>query len=251
MPTVHFSDVSYTYFTNNGSEIKALANITMTIRDGEFVCLFGPSGCGKSTLLHLVAGFLAPTSGKISLDEKEIEGSGADRAVVFQKYNLFPWRSVKRNVEFGSNLRTLKREIRDEKVKLWLSRMNLESFEDFFPAQLSSGMQQRVAIARAFANDPSLLLMDEPLAALDAITARGVRALVQDLCTKEGKTVLFVTHDIDEAILLSDRIVLLSARPGTIVRDFRVSLPKPRNDECLSKPDAMIIRSEILQTLTS
>jgi len=216
-------------YVSHGSETSALVDINLRIGEGEFVCLLGPSGCGKSTLLKIIAGLIPATSGRIAIDGKPVTGPGPERAVVFQDYALFPWMTVRDNVEFGLEARKLPLAGRREISTRLLKVVGLSDFADRFPHQLSGGMKQRVSIARALAVDPSLLLMDEPFGALDAQT----RQLLQDellrIWREYRKTVVFVTHSIEEAIYLSDRIVVMTARPGRIKEIVLVSEPRPRD----------------------
>jgi NitT/TauT family transport system ATP-binding protein len=212
-----------------GRKIVAIEAISLAVEDREFVCIVGASGCGKSTLLRLVAGLEEPTAGSLLLDGQEIAGAGRDRGMVFQQYTLFPWLTVRGNVEFG--LRDLGRRERLGVARHFLDLVGLRRFEDSYPGELSGGMQQRTAIARALAYKPQILLMDEPFGALDAQT----RGLMQDLLLRiwaeEGLTVLFVTHDVDEAVYLSDRIYVLSSHPGRIKEEITVPLARPRRYE--------------------
>jgi NitT/TauT family transport system ATP-binding protein len=209
--------------------VVAVHDIDLTIGRGELVCLLGPSGCGKSTLLNAIAGFLTPTSGRITVDGVSKAGPGPDRGMVFQEYALFPWMTVSENVAFG--LRIQRREpgeVRRRTGEL-LELLGLADFADRFPKDLSGGMRQRVAIARVLAIDSPILLMDEPFGALDALTRRSLQDQLLALWAKFGKTIVFVTHSIDEALYLADRIVLMTYRPGTIKRELLVELPRPRD----------------------
>jgi NitT/TauT family transport system ATP-binding protein len=216
-------------YVSRGSETNALVNINLRVEEGEFVCLLGPSGCGKSTLLKIIAGLIPATSGRITINGKPVSGPGPDRAVVFQDYALFPWMTVRDNIEFGLEARKLPVAERHEISSRLLKVIGLSDFAERFPHQLSGGMKQRVSIARALAVDPSLLLMDEPFGALDAQT----RHLLQDellrIWREYRKTVVFVTHSIEEAIYLSDRIVVMTARPGQVKQIAIVSEARPRD----------------------
>jgi NitT/TauT family transport system ATP-binding protein len=216
-------------YISHGSETPALVDINLRIAEGEFVCLLGPSGCGKSTLLKIIAGLIPATSGRIAIDGKAVSGPGPERAVVFQDYALFPWMTVRDNVEFGLEARKLPVAERRETSSRLLKVVGLSDFAERFPHQLSGGMKQRVSIARALAVDPSLLLMDEPFGALDAQT----RHLLQDellrIWREYRKTVVFVTHSIEEAIYLSDRIVVMTARPGRVKQIVMVPEARPRD----------------------
>jgi ABC-type nitrate/sulfonate/bicarbonate transport system ATPase subunit len=208
---------------------EALRPVSLDVADNDFITVLGPSGCGKSTLLRLVAGLEEPSTGEILLDDVPIRGPGADRGVVFQSYTLFPWLTVRRNICFGLREKGVsfseQREISDR----FIARMGLQGFEDHYPKQLSGGMQQRVAIARALANDPKILLLDEPFGALDNQTRLLMQELLLDTWEAARKTVLFVTHDIDEAIFMANRVVVFSARPGRIKSEVATDLPHPRH----------------------
>jgi len=208
---------------------QALLPVSLDVADNDFITVLGPSGCGKSTLLRLVAGLETPTEGQILLDGQPVHGPGADRGVVFQSYTLFPWLTVRQNICFGLREKKLpaaqQREISDH----FIDKVRLRGFEDHFPRQLSGGMQQRVAIARALANDPKILLLDEPFGALDNQTRVLMQELLLGIWESARKTVLFVTHDIDEAIFMASRVAVFSARPGRIKADVPVELPHPRH----------------------
>jgi len=210
--------------------VTALHDVSFTVGASEFVCVVGPSGCGKTTLLNLMAGFLAPTHGEIRVDDAPVNGSGGDRGFVFQDFaQLFPWRTAQGNVEFGLEVRKVPARERREIARRHLRLMNLEAFADAFPHQLSGGMQQRVAIARALAYNPSILLMDEPFAALDATTRSEMQRLLVDVWQATRKTVVYVTHDVAEAVYLADRVVVLTASPGRMKTELTIPLPRPRD----------------------
>ena len=210
--------------------VTALHDVSFTVGTSEFVCVVGPSGCGKTTLLNLMAGFLAPTHGEICVDDAPVNGSGGDRGFVFQDFaQLFPWRTAQGNVEFGLEVRKVPARERREIARRQLRLMNLEAFADAFPHQLSGGMQQRVAIARALAYNPSILLMDEPFAALDATTRGEMQRLLVDVWQATRKTVVYVTHDVAEAVYLADRVVVLTASPGRMKAELTIPLPRPRD----------------------
>src|SRR4051812_31421392 len=212
---IQIKGVSKTYGAD-GAALIALQDITLDIARGQFTCLLGPSGCGKSTLLNAVAGFAAPSAGSIAVDGQAVAGPGPDRGMVFQEYALFPWMTVAQNIAFGLELRNLSRANIDKRVHELLVLLKLQDFGSRFPKDLSGGMRQRVAIARVLALDSPVMLMDEPFGALDALTRRTLQDELLRLWGKLGKTVLFVTHSIDEAIYLADRIIVLTYRPGTI-----------------------------------
>ena len=216
-------------FAGQGGEVAALEGIDLAIKKGEFVCLLGPSGCGKSTLLNAIAGFHPPTLGTIRVDGRPVVGPGPDRGMVFQEYALFPWMTVGENVAFGLEIKGLPRAAIKARVGELLAKLNLAAFERRFPKDLSGGMRQRVAIARVLALDPPVLLMDEPFGALDALTRRTLQDELLRLWAETGKTVIFVTHSIEESIYLADRIVVMTYRPGTIKADIRVTIPRPRD----------------------
>jgi NitT/TauT family transport system ATP-binding protein len=217
-------------FWSEGREVVAVHDFALEVGSGEFVCLLGPSGCGKSTFLNIVAGFIPATAGTLLLDGRPVTGPGPDRGVVFQEHALFPWLSVEDNIGFGLRMRGVGRIARQPVVRRYTDLVGLTGFERSFPKDLSGGMRQRVAIARALANDPKMLLMDEPFAALDA----QMRRLLQDELIKiwQGtrKTVLFVTHSLEEALRLSDRVIVMTARPGTVRAVVPVTAARPRDE---------------------
>ena len=216
-----------------GGEVVALNDINLTIGKGEFVCLLGPSGCGKSTLLNAIAGFSTPTLGTIKVDGEPIVSPGPDRGMVFQEYALFPWMTVAQNVAFGLEIKGMKRADIKARVAELLEMLKLTDFRDRFPKDLSGGMRQRVAIARVLALDPPVLLMDEPFGALDSLTRRSLQDELLRIWAQMKKTIIFVTHSIEESIYLADRIVVMTYRPGTIKADIRVKLAHPRDSSTL------------------
>ena len=226
--------------------VVALERFDLTVRDGEFVCLLGPSGCGKSTLLNIVAGFFRPTEGRVVLDGAEVTGPGRDRGVVFQEHALFPWFRVGQNVEFGLKMAGLPPAERARIADRYLDLVGLRSFRAAFPKELSGGMKQRVAIARALAGDPKILLMDEPFGALDAQNRRIMQDELTKIWAATGKTILFVTHAIEESLLLADRVVVMSPRPGRIQAILPVTLARPRSDVA---PDFVALKAEIQRLL--
>lgn len=238
------------YYKDEGKrkEFLALDHINLNIEEGEFVCIIGPSGCGKSTLLSVLEGLNPATSGEVRINGKAIHGTGPERGVVFQHYSLFPWLSAKKNVAFG--IRQVDKKIsRKESEKVaqeYLAKVGLSEFADKLPAQLSGGMQQRVAIARALAMNTEILLMDEPFGAIDAKNRLSLQELVDRIYKTEKKTVVFVTHDVDEALLLADRIVFME--PKRIFKDIRVDFPRPRDrDELIQNPEFIRLRKQLLQ----
>jgi ABC-type nitrate/sulfonate/bicarbonate transport system ATPase subunit len=237
-------------------EIVALEEVSFSVIEGEFVCLVGPSGCGKSTLLSIVAGLEFPTGGEILLGGQRITGPGIDRGVVFQKDCLFPWLSVSENVRFGLNLRANRHGLSSSRMQSLLDRcdyllevVGLSRFKDAYPKELSGGMRQRAALARALANQPKVLLMDEPFGALDAQTREEMQELLLKVCERQGTTVLFVTHDVEEAVFLADRVLVMQAHPGKIVGEVPVPLPRPRNLETTLEASFHAIRGEVLRLL--
>jgi NitT/TauT family transport system ATP-binding protein len=224
-------------FHAEGRSVVALRDIDLTVGQGELVCLLGPSGCGKSTLLNAIAGFLTPSTGRITVDEVEARGPGPDRGMVFQEYALFPWMTVADNIGFGLRVQRRPREGIRRRVRELLEMLGLSDFADRFPKDLSGGMRQRVAIARVLAIDSPILLMDEPFGALDALTRRSLQDQLLELWAKLGKTIVFVTHNIEESIYLADRIVVMTYRPGTIKRDIKVELPRPRDPSSVAFND--------------
>ncbi len=238
--------ISLSYKTNNGSRLLALDNINLKVKSGEFLCIVGPSGCGKSTLLHLIAGLQEATSGTVLVDDKRIAGAGTDRILIFQELGLFPWLTVAQNVEFGVKMKGISKAERKDKIEHYLRVVHLAQFKDSYTHQLSGGMRQRVALARALASEPDVLLMDEPFAALDAQTRDLLHDELERIWWETGRTIIFVTHNVREAVRLGDRVVLLTFRPGRVKRDFLIDLPRPRHLE-----DVTVARSarEILDDL--
>ncbi len=216
-------------FGENGSSVLALDRISFEVRKREFISVIGPSGCGKSTLIRILAGLDYPSDGNVRLDGLPVVGPGADRGMVFQNYTLFPWLTVKQNVMFGPNMKGTPKIRAERKAHEWLELVGLQDFADAYPSQLSGGMKQRVAIARALANQPRILLMDEPFGALDAQTRCSMQAHLQRIWQTVDVTILFITHDLDEAVYLSDRIVVLGARPGRILEIIEVPVTRPRS----------------------
>jgi NitT/TauT family transport system ATP-binding protein len=216
-------------FTTGGGKIEALRAVDLSIGRGEFICLIGPSGCGKSTLLRMIGGFETPSAGRVLMNDAPVVGPGPDRGMVFQDYGLFPWLSVRRNIGFGPAARGLPRLQVVALVERFIEMIGLGRFADAYPHQLSGGMKQRVAIARVLANDAAVILMDEPFGALDAMTRERLQTELLSIWQATGLTVLFVTHAIEEAILLADRVIVMSPGPGRITADVRISLPRPRD----------------------
>ena len=232
-----------------GRTFLALDDVSLTIEQGEFVTIVGPSGCGKSSLLSLVAGLLKPTRGVLTLDGRPISKPGPDRAVVFQDFALLPWRTVLSNVELGGEIRGVPAAERRENARRYIGMVGLRDFEQSYPHQLSGGMRQRVGIARALSVGPELLLMDEPFGALDAQirTLMGVELL--RIWAREQKSILFITHDIDESVYLADRVLVMSASPGRFIEDIRIDLPRPRAIELRNTPEFAAYRQRIWDLL--
>jgi NitT/TauT family transport system ATP-binding protein len=221
-------------FKSGAETVQAVQDASIDVMPGEFVSLIGPSGCGKSTLLNAVAGFIQPTQGSILLDSEPIDGPGPERGVVFQQYSLFPWLSVRKNVEFGLKMQDVSPREREMRARTLLGLAGLLSFENHYPDQLSGGMKQRVGIVRALATSPQVLLMDEPFGALDAQTRVVMQEILTNMWQQLKLSVLFITHDIDEAVFLSDRIYVMTARPGRIKSEIKVDLPRPRTAEMMA-----------------
>jgi NitT/TauT family transport system ATP-binding protein len=232
-----------------GRKVVALEDVSLTVPDKQFAVIVGPSGCGKSSLLDIVAGLRKPTAGRCLLDGVPVSKPGRQRGMVFQNYSLFPWLSVQKNVEFGLRLRNVPEKEREETARSYLEAVGLAGFENAYPTQLSGGMKQRVAIARALANDPDVLLMDEPFGALDSQTRTVMQQLLLKVWEKDNKTVLFVTHDIEEALFLGDVIYVMSSRPGRFVKKIEVTLPRPRRYELFSTPAFLKMKGQIHETL--
>ena len=228
---ITLSGVFRSYANSRGSFTPALQNIDLEIEQGEFVCIVGPSGCGKSTLLHLLAGLDRPTTGEITVDGNPIQGPGTDRILLFQELGLFPWLTVRQNVEFGLKMAGMSRDERRDRARVFLHMVHLSHFEDHYIHQLSGGMKQRVALARSLALRPKILLMDEPFAALDAQTRDMLHDELERIWKETSPTIVFVTHNVREAVRLGDRVLLMSFRPGRIKSQFQVTLPRPRHVE--------------------
>ena len=218
-------------YQGRSGEVVALNGVDMEISENEFVCVVGPSGCGKSTLLNIIAGLERPTSGRVCVKGKEVVNPGSERGVIFQQYALFPWLTVKKNVKFGLKLRGVKEPELSAIADKYIRLVGLEEFGDSYPKELSGGMTQRVAIARAYAVNPEILLMDEPFGALDAQTRTQLQTELLETWEKEKKTCFFITHDVEEAIILAQRVVIMSARPGRVKEIVPVNIPYPRTQE--------------------
>ena len=228
---------------------RALEPVALTIGNNDFVTILGPSGCGKSTLLRIVAGLDHPTSGKVRLDGREGTGPGADRGMVFQSYTLFPWLTVRENIAFGLRERGMPEDKRNAVADRFIQQIGLNGFENHWPKQLSGGMQQRCAIARALANDPKILLLDEPFGALDNQTRVLMQEMLLGIWERDQKTVLFVTHDIEEAIFLGSRVLVMSARPGRIKADIKIALPHPRSYKIKTSPEFVALKERLVEEI--
>lgn len=239
-------------FEKNKKSFLAVDNVSLTIQEGEFVVIVGPSGCGKTTFMNTFAGLVHPTKGKVYMDGQEITGPSAERGVVFQQFALFPWKTVFENIEFGLKYRGIPKEQREEIVRKYIHLIKLEGFENAYPHELSGGMKQRVAIARVYANRPQVLLMDEPFGALDAQTRTIMQEDLSEMFLTEKRTVLFITHSVDEAIYLGDRVVIMTARPGKIKKIIPITqdnlIPERRKmgyEEVVNRKEFLELKNEI------
>ncbi len=232
------------YNTRKGKTV-ALNGINLDIKENEFICVVGPSGCGKSTLLNAIAGLHEPTSGSIYLDGNLIKGTGVERGVVFQQYALFPWRTVLKNVMFGLEIKKTPKDEAEKIAMKYIKSVGLEGFEHAYPKELSGGMKQRVAIARAYAVNPEVLLLDEPFGALDAQTRVQLQQELLTTWEQDKKTCFFITHDVDEAVILAQRVVIMSARPGRIKRIVDIDIPYPRTQDIKTSPKFIELKNEI------
>ncbi len=249
---VELHQVGKTYRGEDGSDVVALSPTDLVIEPGEFVCLVGPSGCGKTTMMEMVAGFHHPTTGEILVDAQPVTGPGADRGVVFQQANLYPWFTVSQNVELGARLRGVGKRERREQAAHYLAMVGLDQFADRKPYELSGGMQQRAQIARALANDSRIILMDEPFGALDALTRENMQTELLHIWRDSRKTVLFITHDVDEAVYLGTRVLVMSARPGRVIRDVPVDIhvgDSIHGLEARSKPEFVELRDVVTRAI--
>jgi ABC-type nitrate/sulfonate/bicarbonate transport system ATPase subunit len=251
MGAVTISNLGLRFKSRTGDDVIALNNLSMKIEDKQFAVIVGPSGCGKSSLLDIIAGLKEPSAGQCALDGKVIGGPGAERGMVFQNYSLFPWLTVLKNVEFGLSLKNVSAKERVERARYYVNAVGLAGFENAYPKQLSGGMKQRVAIARSLANDPEILLMDEPFGALDSQTRTVMQELLLGVWEKNQKTVLFVTHDIDEALFLGEKIYVMSARPGRIIDTISVEFTHPRHYDLLTSAAGIELKRRIHHNLHS
>ncbi len=233
-------------FIMKGKDLEVVKNINLSVRDGEFLTLVGPSGCGKTTILRMMAGLDFPSEGEITENGEPVTGPNTDRGFVFQQYSLFPWRTVLDNVAFGPEVRGVDTDKRYQNALNYIEMVGLTGFEDSYPHELSGGMKQRVAIARALANDPLDLLMDEPFAALDVMTRHKLQEELVKIWQEEHKTIIFVTHNVDEAVFLADRVVVLNKSPGEIIKTFQIELERVRDR---TSPDFIELKKEITQLL--
>ncbi|HHO56740.1 MAG TPA: ABC transporter ATP-binding protein [Trueperaceae bacterium] len=240
-------NINKVYDSANG-KITALENFSLEVKDGEFVCLVGPSGCGKSTFLRILAGLEPASSGSIEIAQTPNSTKPVNN-VVFQEYAIFPWKTVINNVSFGLQMRGIAKKQRMEIASSWLERVGLSKFANYYPAQLSGGMKQRVSIARALANDPEVLLMDEPLGALDAQTRTVLQVELLRIWEEHRKTVVYITHSIEEAILLGDRVIIMTAQPGRLKKSFEIDIPRPRDIEVTATPEFAKLSGIIWQAL--
>lgn len=236
-------------YEDNSKEVVALKDVNLEVKESEFVMIVGPSGCGKTSLINIIGGLDEASAGEVLLDGKSVSGPGADRGMVFQGYSLFPWLTVQKNVEFGLKMKKISPAERVEHARKYIRLVGLEGFEDALPRQLSGGMKQRVAIARTLANEPEVLLMDEPFGALDAQTRVVMQELLADISRRTGTTILFITHDIDEAVLLGERIYVMSRRPGTVRDAITVDIPGERNHNSLVLPEFLETKKKIMDML--
>ena len=236
-------------YEDNSKEVVALKDVNLEVKESEFVMIVGPSGCGKTSLINIIGGLDEASAGEVLLDGKSVSGPGADRGMVFQGYSLFPWLTVQKNVEFGLKMKKISPAERAEHARIYIRLVGLEGFEDALPRQLSGGMKQRVAIARTLANEPEVLLMDEPFGALDAQTRVVMQELLADISRRTGTTILFITHDIDEAVLLGERIYVMSRRPGTVRDAITVDIPGERNHNSLVLPEFLETKKKIMDML--
>jgi len=245
---IKIDEVSIT-FGQGASAYRAVETTSIDIAAGEFVCILGPSGCGKSTLLNAIAGYTNPTTGRVNVDDMTVTSPGPDRGMVFQQYSLLPWKTVYENVAFGPKMAGASRTEAGSIANTFLGLVGLKKFGNRYPAELSGGMQQRVGIARALANFPSVLLMDEPFGALDAQTRLMMQESLLDIWRQFGTTVVFVTHDVDEAVFLADRVLIMSAAPGRIIQDLKVNLERPRSTDMATSPEYLEARKFCLETI--
>ena len=245
-PRIQFDKVSVDFQTETGP-LRVVDEVSLDIRENEFICVVGPSGCGKTTLMIILAGFVQPTHGKVLLDGQPVQGPGRDRGVIFQEYGVFPWLTVEQNIQFGLKLDSSKTPPaeREAVCRKYLALMGLTDFAKAFPKTLSGGMRQRLAIARAYAAQPEFLLMDEPFGALDAQTRSKMQNLLLEVLQREGKTVMMITHSVDEAVYLASRIVVVTARPARIKEIIDVPFGYPRHEDLHESPEFIAIKAHV------
>lgn len=246
---ISFQNVSKTFIIAGQTSFNALQGLNLDIEDGEFITVVGPSGCGKSTAMNIAAGLTGPSSGQVLVDSVPVKGPGPERGVIFQQYALFPWLTVRENVEFGLKIARYPKAERRRIADRFVDLVGLSDFADSLPKTLSGGMKQRCAIARAYAVNPKILLMDEPFGALDALTRVQLQGQLLATWSKERRTVMFITHDVDEAVYLASRVVVMAARPGRLHRIIPVDLPYPRTEEMRLSPEFMTLRNEVWRSV--
>jgi NitT/TauT family transport system ATP-binding protein len=249
IPKISFHGVSRAFDVVGRGQFLALDRLTLDIADGEFVTVVGPSGCGKSTAMNIAAGLEKPTAGRILVDNAAVDGPGPERGIIFQQYALFPWLTVRQNVEFGLRIAGKSRADRIAIANHFMDLVGLRDFADALPKTLSGGMKQRCAIARAYAVNPKILLMDEPFGALDALTRVQLQDKLLEAWSHERRTVMFITHDVDEAVYLANRVVVMATRPGRLHRIIPVGLPYPRSEEIRLSPEFNAIRNEVWRSV--
>lgn len=247
-PKISFRNVSKS-FDLSGSGFLALDRLSLDIDDGEFITVVGPSGCGKSTAMNIAAGLMKPTSGTVTVDGAAVQGPGPERGVIFQQYALFPWLTVRENVEFGLRIAGMGKGERNRVADHFIELVGLSDFSNSLPKTLSGGMKQRCAIARAYAVNPKILLMDEPFGALDALTRVQLQDQLLAMWSRERRTVMFITHDVDEAVFLASRVVVMAARPGRLHKIIPVDLPYPRTEEMRLSPEFAELRNEVWRSV--
>ncbi len=248
-PKISFQDVSCHFALGERGALVALDHLSLDIEDGEFITVVGPSGCGKSTAMNIAAGLMQPSSGRILVDNAEVHGPGPERGIIFQQYALFPWLTVRENVEFGLKIARMPAKQRREVSDYFMQLVGLREFADALPKTLSGGMKQRCAIARAYAVNPKVLLMDEPFGALDALTRVQLQDRLLEAWSHERRTVMFITHDVDEAVYLANRVVVMAARPGRLSQIIQVDLPYPRTEEIRLSPAFAALRNRVWRSV--
>jgi NitT/TauT family transport system ATP-binding protein len=244
--TISIHNLSKTFSPRGAPRVTALEAINIEIPDGEFLSIIGPSGCGKSTLLHILAGLERPSSGQVLIDGRPVEGPGPDRVVMFQEYGLYPWMTVAQNIEFGLKAKGLRGRERTEIVRYFIGLVHLEGFQDRYPHEISGGMKQRVSLARAMAPDPKIVLMDEPFAALDSLTRDVMQEEILRIWNQLRRTFVLITHNIDEAIFLSDRVLIMTPHPGSVKDVLSIDLPRPRDPSLRAKDRQFLAYREYL-----